>query len=128
MSRALLQQALDALSSCQPMVNYGLVSNAVIALQTELARTTTGMVLVPVKPTPGKLMSMAIRYDHALGCPGYYDNPAFGESRIGAHASRLESVMKTMKQLCEEVVGTGFYSVEKEDEYAAMIEAAKAQP
>nr|WP_066733838.1 hypothetical protein [Bradyrhizobium sp. CCH5-A9] len=67
-----------------------------------------GWKLVPVEPTEDLLRSMAIRYDHGLGVPGYYDQPIFGAENVG-HAQRLESTMTTMRQLHEEVVGTGFY-------------------
>lgn len=67
-----------------------------------------GWVLVPREPTPELLMSMAIRYDHGLGMPGYYDQELFSQSGI-THARRLESALTTMRQLHEEVVGTGFY-------------------
>jgi hypothetical protein len=78
-----------------------------------------GMVLVPVEPSPGLLASMAIRSDHALGCAGYYDQ--FGKE--GDHARRMESTMRSMRQLHEEVVGTGFYSPDREASYAALSAA-----
>lgn len=70
--------------------------------------TAEGWKLVPVEPTPELLHSMAVRYDHGLGVPGYYDRPIFGGDGIG-HARRLEATITTMRQLHEEVVGTGFY-------------------
>lgn len=72
-------------------------------------------------------MSMAIRYDHALGMPGYYDsqNRLFG-NRGGlpepTHAMRLASTLIQMRQIWEEVAGQGFYSPEREANYAAMCE------
>ena len=65
-------------------------------------------VKVPIEPTPELLHSMAVRYDHGLGIPGYYDQPAFGAENVG-HAKRLEATIRVMRQLHEEVVGTGFY-------------------
>jgi hypothetical protein len=65
-------------------------------------------VLVPVKPTDALLMSMAVRYDHGLGIPGYYDSELFAASGL-THARRLEAALTTMRQLHEEVVGKGFY-------------------
>jgi hypothetical protein len=71
------------------------------------------------EPSLGLLMSMAIRYDHALGCPGYYDSSPF--RTIGAtHKQRLESALGTMRQLWEEVSGSGFYSIDKDEQYASM--------
>lgn len=81
----------------------------------------TPTVTVPAEPSMGRLMSMAIRYDHALGLPGYYDSVVFGARPPGTHARRLESTLVTMRQLYEEAVGLGFYRPEKEEEYAALI-------
>ena len=67
-----------------------------------------GHVVVPVKPTDELLLSMAVRYDHGLGMPGYYDQALFSASGV-THAERLECTLVTMRQLHEEVVGTGFY-------------------
>lgn len=72
------------------------------------AEAWPGQVLVPVEPTPELLRSMATRYDHGLGVPGYYDQPIFGAENVG-HEKRLEATIRTMRQLHEEVVGTGFY-------------------
>lgn len=79
-------------------------------------------VVVSVVPSEGLLMSMALRYDHGLGCPGYYDHPLMGKP--GDHARRLASTITTMRQLYEEVVGTGFYSSAREAAYLAMRQAA----
>ncbi|MNU30408.1 hypothetical protein D3C71_188930 [compost metagenome] len=67
-----------------------------------------GHVVVPVKPTDELLMSMAVRYDHGLGLPGYYDQELFSGSGI-THAQRLEAALTTMRQIHEEVVGEGFH-------------------
>ncbi len=77
-----------------------------------------------VGPSPGLLMSMALRYDHGLGMPGYYDTQPlqFGPS----HKQRLEGTLGVMRQLWEEVTGNGFYQPEKEADYTAMLEAVRA--
>lgn len=86
-----------------------------------LRQDVEGKVLVPIKPTIGLLMSMAIRHDHGLGIPGYYDQAFQLKASNGVtHARRLECAIAEMSKLHEEVVGTGFYSPEKEDGYAAM--------
>lgn len=71
-------------------------------------RDPAPVVTVPVEPTSALLHSMAVRYDHGLGMPGYYDQPIFGAENVG-HARRLEATISVMRQLHEEVVGTGFY-------------------
>ena len=67
-----------------------------------------GFVVVPTEPSRELLMSMAIRFDHGLGCPGYYDSPMVSNGK--SHQQRLESTIRIMRQLHEEVVGRGFYS------------------
>lgn len=81
-----------------------------------------GMVTVPREPTPGLLMSMAIRYDHGLGVDGYYDQPLLAGN--GAHKQRLESTLRTMRQLHEEVTLRGFYKPERESAYSEQLDAA----
>lgn len=75
------------------------------------------------RPTIGVLMSMAIRSDHALGCPGYYDSPLFASTKV-THAQPLESTMRSMRQLWEEATGNGFYRPEHEANYARLAAAA----
>lgn len=65
-------------------------------------------------------MSMAIRFDHGLGVPGYYDPLLAAGAAVDSHAKRLESTLRTMRQLYEEISGYGFYSKAKENEYAAL--------
>ena len=72
-------------------------------------------------PSVGLLVSMAIRLDHGLGCPGYYDSPAFSASGL-THKRRLEAAMSTARQLWEEATGHGFYSPEKEQRYAQLAQ------
>ncbi len=77
-----------------------------------------------IKPTLGLLMSMAIRSDHAIGVPGYYDQMVFGKLEGPSHAVRLKILLADMKKVWEEVTGHGFYKPEKEDIYAAMAKKA----
>jgi len=71
-------------------------------------------------------MSMAIRLDHALGCPGYYDQMAeIGLDTSGiTHTQRLEMTLKDMRRLYEEVSGYGFYKPELEADYVATMNTA----
>lgn len=82
---------------------------------------------VPRTPPIGLLMSMAVRMDHALACPGYYDQPM---QQVGAggqsHAQMLEAAMRQMRQIYEEVSGYGFYRPERDDEYVALHDATQA--
>jgi hypothetical protein len=105
------QQALNAfLSACQECGMDGATMKAAMRA-----------LVLPQEPPPGLLMSMAIRYDHGLGMPGYYDSlNAAGLTAHGlTHKQRLESALRTMRQLYEEVSGHGFYSPEREAAYAA---------
>lgn len=75
---------------------------------------------LPKDPPLGLLMSMAIRYDHALACPGYYDQPLLATSGV-THAQRLEITIGSMRQLYEEISGHGYYTPEKEEFYRDAI-------
>lgn len=80
----------------------------------------------PDYPSPGLLMSMAIRYDHALGMAGARDwkvMPGLGEREPGRHARVLANTMTTMHQLWEEATGAGFYNPEREAAYVASAKA-----
>lgn len=68
-----------------------------------------GYVLVPVEPTDGLLISMACRTRHDFGL---------------LSRGMQESIMGSMKQIHEEVVGTGFYKLGKDAEYKAMLTAS----
>ena len=63
------------------------------------------------EPPPGLLMSMAIRFDHGLGCPGFYDQPIYTHGGHISHQDRLESTLRVMGQLYEEMSGNGFYKL-----------------
>lgn len=83
--------------------------------------------VLPQRPPPGLLMSMAMRHDHAIGAPGYYDQPIFSR-RAGAnisHADRLNLCIQEMGKLYEEVAGYGFYRPQREDEYTKKLEECR---
>lgn len=103
-------------SGCDGCENYRKITDAIATLD--------GMALVPVEPSEGRLMSMAIRSDHGLGVPGHYDHPLWlGAGTDISHADRLQSAIRLMRQLYEEATGQGFYSPEREEEYKAMLAA-----
>lgn len=81
--------------------------------------------LLPKTPPPGLLMSMAIRYDHGLAIPGYYDSEMYKGVGGRSHAQRLEDTLRFMRQLYEEVSGHGFYRPEAEKDYAALRSGEK---
>ncbi|WP_421547382.1 hypothetical protein [Pseudomonas sp. QD4] len=100
---------------------YESVNKGLKAEVEALRKEREGMALVPVTPSEGLLMSMAIRNDHALGCPGYYDQKLLGRTNNGvSHARMVECAIAEMRKLHEEVVGAGFYSPKRESDYAAM--------
>lgn len=98
---------------------------ALRALRDAGALVPEGWVAVPREPSDALLMSMALRADHGLGCPGYYDVP--GGEPWQTHARRLEVALSDARKQHEEVVGSGFYQPEREDYYHAMRAAARAR-
>lgn len=76
-------------------------------------------VIVPVTPSKGLLVSMALRQDHDFGVP-YSRNEQGIE--VGLTTEQRKARLSQMAQLHEEVVGTGFYREEKEDEYRAYVQ------
>ncbi|WP_152984236.1 hypothetical protein [Stenotrophomonas nitritireducens] len=97
---------------------------ALRAITAALRSAPEGFVMVPVEPSIGVLASMAIRRDHGLGCPGYYDAPVFGAENVG-HQCRMEVAIGEARQQYAEVVGKGFYSLDREGHYAGL--AARPQ-
>lgn len=73
---------------------------------------------IPTIPSTGLLMSMAIRYDHGLGVPGYYDM-LLGP---GEHQKKVKAALALMAKLYEEVSGQGFYHPDREDHYQALAQ------
>ena len=81
---------------------------------------------LPKRPPPGLLMSMAVRNDHAIGAPGYYDQPMFQRRpHATSHRARLDLAISEMEKLYEEVAGYGFYQPQKEEEYARKLEECR---
>lgn len=94
------------------------------SLSTMLSERERAVVL-PREPKPGLLMSMAMRFDHALAMPGYYDVKMFGTV---THAQRLQATLSQMRQLYEEASGNGFYRPELEDDYVNRMRECSAEP
>lgn len=69
-----------------------------------------GYVVVPREATDGLLVSMALRSRHDFGL---------------ISLDHRRNYLVCMRQLHEEVVGTGFYSKGKETDYRAMIEVTQ---
>jgi hypothetical protein len=70
-------------------------------------------IAVPRNPSIEQLTSMAMRSDHGLGLPGYYDQPMFGSDI--SHDDRLCATITSMRQLYEEATGQGFCQLPKLD-------------
>ena len=66
-----------------------------------------GWKLVPINPPDTCITSMAVRSDHGLAIPGYYDD-GLQRDPVG-HNQRLEATKTEMRQLYEEAIGEGFY-------------------
>lgn len=79
-------------------------------------------VTIPAEPPKALLMSMALRLDHGLGCPGYYDTALLG-GQPGVHAMRIEAAMRDMGKVYEEVVGRGFYCEKRAEWYLGLAGA-----
>lgn len=77
-------------------------------------------VTIPIDPPDSLLKSMALRYNHAYGLSIGIDDSYITELRersplMGNQyltSSERESILTTMRQLHEEVIGTGFYKYE----------------
>lgn len=80
-----------------------------------------GFMIVPKEPTRGLLVSMAIRWDHGLGIPGYYDKGLHQLSGL-THKQRLLSAINLMRQLYQEATGQGFYSPDAESRYSELMD------
>ncbi len=74
-------------------------------------------ITIPIKPSNGLLFSMAMRYDHSFGMDcdltdeEILKERAEGNFFAGNYKTKREKecIISTMRQLHEEVVGTGFY-------------------
>ena len=85
------------------------------------ALDAAGFVVVPKEPTKGKLISMAIRHNHAFLEPSQTIN---GMRIGGTPPEYRENVLTSMRQLHEEVVGTGFWSEDRNDGYVESFDRA----
>ena len=81
-----------------------------------------GLVIVAVKPSRGLLVSMAVRWAHDFFVP---NNNSCGIS-TGFSPSQRESLINSMSQLHEEVVGSGFWSIERDSDYANSVDSEES--
>lgn len=63
--------------------------------------TNEKSVEIPIEPSDAILYFMAITYDHALGCPGYYDHEMFAGP---SHEYRLKIAKQLMRKLYNDIV------------------------
>ncbi len=74
-----------------------------------------GYSIVPKEASLGLLQSMALRWDHGIFAP------LFGrEETATERQQRINAVLTSMRQVHEEVVGTGFFKEEKEGFYNSL--------
>lgn len=116
---------IDYLRDDVDYIRWALMERKKKAEQPPAANAAQDVVTIPVNPTDGLLMSMALRYDHGLGLAGYYDQ--FPRWEGDTHEKRLAATISDMRKIHEEVVGTGFYRPEKEADYIAMKTPAKRE-
>lgn len=76
-----------------------------------------GFVVVPSKPSSGLLVSMAMRYAHDFGLDRQ-ENSSFVS---GYTPAARASLLGTMTQLHQEIVGKGFYHRDREATYVASV-------
>jgi len=95
------------------------------------ALEAVGLVIVASEPSDALLASMALRSDHGIFAPGAILSIGGGKLAMPTDSdyaerrkNRIESTIAKMRQIHEEVVGTGFYSEERAGHYSAMISAA----
>ena len=80
-----------------------------------IAEATDGKFsLVPTTPTKELLNSMGLRYRHDFGLDRQEDSNML---TCGVTDEERESIRTTMRQLHEEVVGTGFYHPSVKERY-----------
>ena len=88
------------------------------AFSIPLYRLPEGYCIVPIEPPIELLISMALRIDHGLGCPGYYDCLPI---QLGpTHKQRMDATIADMRRVYEEAVGKGFYSDDRKEYYASL--------
>lgn len=95
-------------------------TNEVFAVYGDEAEAAS-YVVVPKRPTRGKLASMALRYDHSIFMPKL---SVLGRDFYGKTPGEIAAIMTTMSQLYEEAIEQGFYRAEKESDYCDLLHAA----
>lgn len=123
--RAAVKAALEALGRPAEQVHVEAAA-ALIAGYADVAAAA----IVPLEPTQGLLISMALRDDHGFLSAG--PDEADGPLLVGPTQAERETRLRSMRQLHEEVVGTGFHGPKREGWYLegmeglARMRAAKA--
>lgn len=80
-----------------------------------------GYALVPVKPSRGLLVSMAIRQNHAFLIDLNPDDPL----SPGVNPLFRENILASMAQLYEEAIGKGFHSPGRDHAYAESVSVVR---
>jgi len=98
------------------------IANEVLEALTSSKPEQSGWKLVPKEPSRGRLISMAIRHNHAFLIN---PDPSATWWSSGVKPEHRESILRNMKQLYEEAIGEGFYSPDKEAGYVTSFEKAQ---
>lgn len=108
--RAAVKSALEALGRPAEAVHVEAAAQLIAAFA-DAAKSA----IVPLEPTPGLLVSMALRDDHGFLAAGPDETDA--PLACGPTQAARESRLRDMVKVHEEVVGTGFYGPKREAFY-----------
>jgi hypothetical protein len=116
--RSKLSEAIDELMAAEAER----IANEVLEALTAGKPEQSGWKLVPKEPSRGRLISMAVRHNHAFLIN---PDPSATWWSSGVKPEHRESILRNMKQLYEEAIGEGFYSPDKEAGYVTSFEKAQ---
>ncbi len=120
--RAVIKLGIEeSLSRLKDNPSDGMVDSIIAVLRINLMRDpslidnlVSGWVRVPITPSPGLINSMCIRYAHDFGV----DKQEIAKGvTTGWTKEEREALRTTMRQIHQEVVGTGYYRPDLEDNY-----------
>ena len=80
-------------------------------------KNKTVTLTLPVNPPKGLLVSMAMRMDHSFGL----EQQEMIGFKVGLSKNEKIQLLKDMRRVYEEIIGTGFYKGNSEEKYASMF-------